>query len=312
MRHFLLLCLLVCAVSLVPGAQAQSLPVSAIEVLDIQFWPDYDQPAVLVLLTGTLSNSGTVTVPFPENGRFLVLARIDSNNTMIDDIGQPIIENGTATFTLPAPNVQFRLEYYVPYTVEGSTRSFDYTWQADIPANAVTMRVQRPITATALTTVPEEAEQVRGQSDGLVYYNLPVTAAAAGQLLTLQVRYTMGTDTLSASALPTNPVPTAGGNGETAVSPLANVNWGLVLGGVALVLATAGLTWLMATQPRGNKKTRKPAPYRKPKPPRPTSPSQKRAVPKPSPQPAARFCHECGTQAQPEDRFCRSCGTTLR
>lgn len=312
MRRFYLLCLILCAVTLVPGVQAQNLPASAIEALDIQFWPDYDRQSVLILLTGTLSNSGTVSVPFPENGDFLVLARIDSSNAMIDDIGQPIIENGLATFTLPAPNVQFRLEYYVPYTLEGNTRSFAYTWQAGIPANGVTMRVQRPTAATTLVTVPEAAEQVRGQSDGLIYYNLPVTSAAAGQPLTVQVSYTMGENTLTASTLSSIPVPGASVGEETAVSSGADINWGLILGGVALVLATAGLTWLIATQPRGSKKARKPAPYRKPKPARPTPPPQKRAAPKPSPQPTTRFCHECGEQAQPEDRFCRSCGTTLR
>ena len=29
-------------------------PVSAIDTLDIEIWPDYDRPSVLVLLTGTL------------------------------------------------------------------------------------------------------------------------------------------------------------------------------------------------------------------------------------------------------------------
>ncbi len=315
MRRFLLLCLIMCAVFSVTGVHAQGASSSAIEVLDIQFWPDFDQPAVLVLLTGTLSNPGTVTVPFPENGDFLVLARIDSNNTMVDDIGQPIIENGTATFTLPAPDVQFRLEYYVPYTADGNTRNFSYTWQADIPANEVTMRVQRPAAATSLTTVPEATGQVQSQNDGLLYYELPVQSAAVGQPLSLQVSYTMSSDALTVSTLSANPAPATGGGEDTAVSTAADINWGLLVGGLALVVVTGFATWQLATR-QNSGRVRKPAPRRPQKnpAPRPKSPRQNprvAAASKPR-KTGGRFCHECGEQARPEDRFCRNCGTTLR
>jgi hypothetical protein len=293
------------------GAQAQNTSASVIDVLEVQFWPDYDQRSLLVLLTGTLATSGTVSVPFPEDADFLVLARIDSTNTMIDDIGQPIIENGIATFTLPAPDVQFRLEYYVPYTANGNTRSFAYTWQADIPVNQFVMRVQRPAAATSLTTVPAAAEPFLSQNDGLLYYELPVQAVAAGQPLTLQVNYTMGEDVLSVSTLAANPVLADGAGQNTAVAPAVSINWGLLLGGIALVLTTGAVTWLLATQ-QTSKKARKPTP-RRPAKAAPTSASANKKLPTSPASPLRRrFCHECGEAAQPNDRFCRNCGTTLR
>lgn len=310
------------------NARAQDVQVSAVTDLEIQFWPDYDRPAVLVLLTGTLPSPGTVSLPFPQDGEFLVLARIDSANNMIDDIGRPTLANGLATFTLPAPDVRFRLEYYLPYRVAGNTRSFNYSWQSDLAVNQVIMRVQQPAAATSLTTLPAATGQVISQSDGLTYHTLPPQAAPAGQPLTLQVNYTMAADTLSVNSLPTGSALLPGGTGgNTAVSPGNPVNWWLIGGGLLLVIGAGLLTWQLALR-RNGRKARKPAP-RRPRPATkatPAAPKSSRPLESASPQtrpqtrPAAsapqqqqtRFCHECGQQAQPGDRFCRNCGTALR
>ncbi len=318
MRRIILLCTVLCALVFTNNVQAQD-TVSSIEDLDIQFWPDFDQRSVLVLLTGTLSNAGTVTVPFPEDGDFLVLARIDSNNTMIDDIGQPDIANGTATFSMPGPDLTFRLEYYVPYTANGDSRSFSYTWQADVPVNQAILRVQRPAAATSMTTVPEATSQVQSQNDGLLYFEMPAQSIGAGQPLSVQVNYTMGADTLTVNTLSTDTEtampPTSGTTGgETAVSPStgSNINIGLILGGIGLVLITGVVTWQIASR-QGGRRIRKPAPRRTSPKARSSAPSKKKpGNAAPSRKTVTRFCHECGEPAQPGDRFCRNCGATLR
>lgn len=289
--------------------QAQSnTAVSSLEELEIQFWPDYDRRAVLVLLTGRLTTSGTVSLPFPTDGEFLVLARIDSGNNMIDDIGQPLIVNGLATFTLPAPNLRFRLEYYVPYRAEGNTRSFSFQWLSELSVNQVIMRVQQPAAATALNTVPAASGQVISQSDGLLYHTLPPLAAPPGQPLTLQVNYTMSADELSISRLSTLPAPV----GSTAVVANISPNWWLIAGGILLVLGTGLIVWQLTLRANG-RRVRKPSPRRVQsttpaivRPAKDANPKRKVATTQPK-----RFCHECGEQAQPGDRFCRACGTPL-
>jgi hypothetical protein len=57
-------------------------PVSVIDSLDIEIWPDYDRASVLVLLTGTLPRDtqfpASVTLPLPETAQLNAVARIDS------------------------------------------------------------------------------------------------------------------------------------------------------------------------------------------------------------------------------------------
>lgn len=307
MPRILFFCLILCTLFTAVGVQAQTSQVAAIEDLEIQLWPDYDRRAVLVLLTGTLPAPGTLSLPLPADGEFLVLARIDSANTMIDDIGQPTLADGRATFTLPAPDTRFRLEYYLPYESEGNARRFSYTWLADIPANRVTVLVQRPAAATTMSVVPAAASEMQNLNDGLLYYELPAQTAVANQPITLQISYTMAADTLTASTITASPPLAPTGTPAAA----ANVNWGLVLGGLALVAATGFLVWQVALRQNG-RNVRKPAPRRVPKTSRPAAPPRQEAAAAPPPKATVRFCHECGTAAQPEDRFCRSCGTALR
>ena len=305
MRRLLLFFMLLTAVFSATAVQAQSDPISELE---IQFWPDFDTRSVLVLLTGTLSAPGTITVPYPENDEFLVLARIDSTNNMIDDIGQPEFANGTATFTLPGPDVRFRLEYYVPYTANGLSRSFNYTWQSNVTVNQLSMLVQRPGVAASMTTVPETT-QVQNQSDGLIYYELPVQSVTAGQTVSLQVDYTMTADTLTVTGMSDSSVSDVPMTTDTAVvSPSTssipiNNTWLLIGGGVVILGTAVFVTWQLATRQTSGNRVRKPAPRR------PLKNAQPAAR---KPNTAARFCHECGEPAQSGDRFCRNGGTTLK
>jgi len=316
MRRLLLFVLLLTAVFYTTDVHAQSDPISELE---IQFWPDFDNRSVLVLLTGTLSAPGTISVPFPEDGDFLVLARIDSTDAMIDDIGQPEFANGTATFTLPGPDVRFRLEYYMPYTANDSERNFSYTWQSDVTVNQLVMHVQRPGVAASMTTIPETT-QVQSQTDGLVYYELPAQPVPAGQSVSLQVDYTMSSDTLtvtgmSDSSASTTNIPVGGDTAvvsPTSTTPISNNTWFLIGGGVVILAAAVFITWQLATHQTTGNRTRKPVPRRTMKASQPAVRTPKAPSTQPKTKAASRFCHECGEPAQAEDRFCRNCGATLK
>ena len=124
---------------LMPMAQgfAQN-PVSVIEALDIEIWPDYDRPSVLVLLTGTLLGDtllpASVSLPLPKAARLNAVARIDrKDGSMKDDIFSSTDPPGTLTFI--TPDLRFRVEYYLPYTVNENQRSFDYFWLAALSVN---------------------------------------------------------------------------------------------------------------------------------------------------------------------------------
>ena len=158
-------------------------PVPVIDSLDIEIWPDYDKASVLVLLTGTLMGDtrfpASVTLPLPEAARLNAVARIDrKDGNMKDDIFSSTDPPGTLTFI--TPDLRFRVEYYLPYTVNKNQRSFDYTWLAAISVNNFQLRVQQPTSASTLKTEPADANVVRS-GDGFDYHIFPARAVPAGQ-----------------------------------------------------------------------------------------------------------------------------------
>lgn len=283
-------------------AQSQTLA-DRLERLTIDFWPDYDEPNVLILLTGTLP-AGTplpaeVVLPKPPGGTVHVVARITPEGGMIDDIAYTDEGN---SIRLTLPEQRFRVEYYVPYTVAGNERSFAYTWLSPLAVDEALAAVQQPVAATNLVTQPTAVSAMLSSSDGFIYHALPAQAVPSGQPFSLRFDYTVLTPRLSVENLPSVQ------GGETAVVPLSEseTNWLLIISGAAVVVAALGLTWVVATQ-RAEAKNKK----RKPQPRRAAAPKQK--APKIiTPPPSPRFCHECGNPLRLEDRFCRECGTAVR
>jgi hypothetical protein len=266
-------------------------PVSVIDTLKIEIWPDYDKASVLVLLTGTLPGGtrfpASVTLPLPEAAQLNAVARIDSKDgNMKDDIFSSTDPPGTLTFS--TPDLRFRVEYYLPYTVTENQRSFDYTWLAAVTVNNLQLRVQQPTSAGTLNTEPATANVVRS-GDGFDYHTFPARAVPAGQPFSLHVDYKMTTAQLSATSLPplnasiqTPALPATPSTGS-------GLNWALaamVIGGLIIIVA---LIWQIAS--------RRPSPdIHKPD----DSRVEKRL--------RAEFCRNCGDPIEDGDTFCSGCG----
>jgi hypothetical protein len=273
-----------------------------IETMTIDLWPDYDQESVLVLLTGTLPPTvalpAVVTIPLPADADLHVVARISQENNMVDDIAYEVGENGV-TFT--TPDARFRVEYYMPYTVEGSQRTFTYTWLASESVIQLELAVQEPLAATNMVTDPEAATVMVDSRDGLTYHILPVQPVPAAIPYVTTITYTMSEPTLTVNqAAPIVAAPaTVPATIETAVSP---TNWPLILGILGGGLILLALVWQLATKQAQKKIT--PSPYSKSA--RPQTASPKVSATK------ARFCHQCGEPLVEGDNFCRKCGTAVK
>jgi hypothetical protein len=269
-------------------------PVSVIDSLGVEIWPDYDKASVLVLLTGALPENtrlpASVTLPLPETARLNAVARIDGKDgNMIDDILSSTEPPGTLTFT--TPDLRFRVEYYFPYTVDKNQRSFDYSWLAAVTVNNFQLRVQRPTSAGTLNTKPATVNVVNS-ADGFDYHTFPARTVPAGQSFSLQVDYIMTAAQLSAASLPspsTNPQPPAlpatPGSGS-------GINWALaavVAGGLLII---AALIWQIASR-------RSPSGIREPV----DSGIEKQS--------RAQFCRNCGEPTDAGDKFCSGCGSEL-
>ncbi len=269
-------------------------PVSVIDALDIEIWPDYDRASVLVLLTGTLPGDSrlpaSITLPLPEAARLNAVARIDSKDgNMKDDIVSSTDPPGTLTFI--TSDLRFRVEYYLPYTVNENQRSFGYNWLAAVSVTKFQLRVQRPSSARTLNIKPAAANVVRG-GDGFDYHTFPARAVPAGQSFSLHVDYKMTTAQLSATSLSPQNTSIQSSALPAASSTGSGINWALaavVTGGLIIIVA---LIWQMASR-RPSPNIRRPVNLR----------VEKRS--------RSKFCRICGEPIDEGDRFCSGCGSEL-
>lgn len=288
---------------LVPPIQAQ-LPTNQIESLIVDLWPDYDQEKVLIMFTGALPADAplpaSITIPLPAEAQINAIARITSDNRMLDDIEYTTGDN-SLTFTLP--DSRFRVEYYVPYESSGVTHSYTFNWLADLRVKEILAAVQQPTSAVNMSVTPENATIIPDNTDGFTYYTFPPQPIPRGQPYTLTFSYDMAAPQLSIDNLPTTAVP-VNANSPAAALSTNTVNWPLVLGVLGLLVIAVAGTWFVATRQTGGTASKS----RKPRPKRPQNQPVKAA----NVGGKAQFCHECGKALKPGDRFCRSCGTAVK
>ena len=293
-------------------ARAQT-PADRLEALGVELWPDYDRPAMLVLLTGTLPAEAalpaTVTIPLPAGADINAVASFNASGALMSDVDYTV-EDGQ--ITLNTPSARFRLEYYAPYEVDGSEYSYTFDWLADVAVDAMTVVVQQPLAAADFQVTPAAESSGEERGDGLTYHTLPTRAVGAGEPVAVEIVYTVEAPLLSAPPVPTvapGAATTAAAtttSGVTGGSDGFNPLWLLAVAGA---LALMGAAWYLGQrQGRAKARGRKPQPVRPAK----TTGAKPPTPPAAKPPAAARYCHSCGQPAQPGDTFCRHCGTQLK
>ena len=265
---------------------------TAIDSLAIDLWPDYDRASVLVLLTGTLPADtklpATVIIPIPEAAQMNAVARIDSTDgKMKDDLSSSFVPGSLRFIT---PDLRFRVEYYLPYTVNNNQRAFTFSWSAAISVNKFRLRVQRPLSASQLTTKPNSISVLRDE-DGFTYYAFPEQVVAAGQSFSVRVDYTMTTPQLSVERLKLSRT-RAQEPGSPATQTGSGVNWPILLAVSGCIIIVLVFIWKMATRKSKSNRTI----------------TQDASVQK---EPFSRFCSNCDSPADNNDRYCSKCGASL-
>lgn len=291
------------AITSLPAVAAQT-EATRLAELGVELWPDYDRPAVLVLLTGALPADAalpaTLTIPLPPEADVNAVASFSEAGALLSDVDYSA-ENGLLTLTTPAN--RFRVEYYVPYTISGDEYTFTFEWASGLAIDQMTAVVQQPLAATDIRITPTPAGSAE-RGDGLTYHTLPSRAVGANEPITIEVAYTVEAPVLSAPSqeLPAATVgasPAAATVGGDGLSPW----WLAAAAGVLLLVG--GAWYLGQRQGRGASRARKPQSARPAK-----SGASKAAPPKDAGPP--RYCHNCGLAAQPGATFCRNCGTQLK
>lgn len=292
-------CALVLALA-VPGANAQ--PAAAgLEELQIDLWPEYDRPDVLVLYKFRVGEARSLDAPVPLPIPASVeaphaVAWRDAKGALFVAEFTRTVEGDRAIVSMRLGSREGQLEFYDRLEQDGSRRSYRFQWPGGVPVDSLSVRVQRPAGATALSVVPAPARQWQGE-DGLTYVLVELGSQDATSMPVVEISYEKDSPALSAANVVTPPA-TSTSVAAVSAAPAASFpipKWGIALAGLLVALAGGWLLW--SSRPR-----------------RPGAPPREREHPaetaktKPG---SAVFCHNCGTKSRPDHSYCMSCGTKL-
>jgi hypothetical protein len=295
MRKWLAMLLLVGVLCFPSPAKAQS-PIK-LSRLQVQLWPEYDQPTMLVIYDFQLPESirlpVSVSLNFPKEGHLVAVASLSADGSLLntDYIG-PTANEAWQTITIQIQTATtYHLEYYQPLTRTGDKRDFTFQWPGDYAVDDISVNIRVPPDTSDIVTDP--SMKPTKAADGSSSLVKDFGALQVGQRFPLHLTYTRTSNALTVSGetvQPTKPL-----DSSTPGRVLLSNYLPYVAGVLGIVLVGAGAIYFL--QPRSPR-----APAR-----RQTHLSLTKGQTK-----AVLHCHQCGARAQPGDRFCRVCGTKLR
>jgi hypothetical protein len=296
------------------GALAQTTS-PVIESATLQLWPEYDDPGLLVILTGSFNADSTmplaVSFPVPAGTRNVQATFQDSSGSLIN---RPFeLRDGRLLYELPSPG--FHVEYYLDRAPSGEQRNITYTFEAPYPINTLNVSVQQPARATGFALTPA-AESSSASTDGLTYHQLTRRNLAQGEKVDITIAYNKSDTGLTAPLLAVTSTSAAQGDAAAAPSAAAGgaadiLPWLLIGLGAALLVAI--LAYWLITQRREQAAVIVTRPEPRPVRPPAAAPRARAVTPADSATTgAAAFCTNCGSALRPDDRFCAQCGAPRR
>ncbi|MBN1305145.1 MAG: zinc ribbon domain-containing protein [Anaerolineales bacterium] len=272
-----------------------------IETLEVQLWPEYDRPEMLVIYYLELSTDtrlpAEVSFRIPiEAGRPHVIAVGQSISTASDknvDHSQQVQGNWLYVFvTATGPAVVF--EYYLPIEKQLKTRHFEFDWLSEYDITNLVVKFKEPSDGKSLrSNIP--LEDLGVATDNLFVHGALVGNVPAGEQFNWAITYDKATDDLYISG---GDLQTTGEIPGTSVSDY--LPWLLGIVGVVLIVG-GGLSFYLTGRGQGQRVHRRHASLSRKKNKQPVSETG-----------AGLYCHQCGRRAQSGDRFCRDCGKRLR
>lgn len=312
-RWFFALIYLVCLALPLRDVQAQT-PIE-IEQLQIDIWPEYDRPEVLVIYHIVIAANSPL--PAQVSLRIPRAAQAPFNVAMKDVDGMlyvikydQVTEGDWLRITFMAASTELQVEYYDPaLVINGSTHQYTYQWPGDYRVRNMNVRIQQPFNASGmrLTKGSLKIDSAAQGEDNLMYYSVPIDGViGAGTSFDVPFSYTKNDALLSSDHAPVQAVKTAAGAAALASgsTPPSSMIWvGLAIGAVLILL---GIVWGMNQRRLTNAMTTSSGRRRH------LAPSNHLAGEPPVDNSQSVYCHQCGKRASQEDAFCRSCGTRLR
>ena len=292
-RKWLLLLLFVLLIIPFPAAAQEEV---TLETLTVQLWPEFDQPAMLVIydftLPGDISLPVDLTLRIPEGATLIAVAYAPSGGNLLNlPYQEPYEEDGwqVVTMTADTPAI-YHIEYYASLTRKDAQREYRYLWPGDYAVKTFNVSVRPPVDTTEITTNPQ-MRSATTEGSALSLLEWETSDLTVGDELPIRITYTKSSDRLGVSD---QPLETGVVDESTEGRVSLNNYLPYILGGLGALLILVGGLYFWQTS-KG-----KPAPRKR-----------HRARDEES-DGGEVYCHQCGKRAQAGDRFCRTCGTRLR
>ena len=284
------------AIFIPTSARAQT-PI-ALSSLQVQLWPEYDQPSMLVIYDfqvgpGTELPVG-ISIRFPKDANLVAVAVQRDTETLLNaDYLQSVgVDEWQSVIVQVQSPATYRIEYFQPFSRSGDRRQFSYEWTGDFEVQDFSLRVRLPADATVVTADPQLQ---RGEKVGPTYFlEKDFGRLAAGRNFAFSLEYSRTSEALMAPSQELQPSKPLDSSTPGRVMLSNYVPY--ILGALGFVLI-AGASLYFWQSSRGG-----------------ASGEKRRHG---SAHSAAQgtgdvYCNQCGTRAQSGDRFCRVCGTRLR
>jgi hypothetical protein len=294
------LLLFAAALVMLPAAAAENAAGKArLAKLQIEIWPEYDQPSALVFLKGELApgadRSITLRIPAASGGPLAVAQSNTAGGNLLNLPYERTDGKDIITLRMQVPDRFFHIEFYDRINTGNDKREYRYVWPGDIAADNLSVHVQQPATARDFAITPAFSESGTG-GDSLLYWRKEMGAAPAGKALSITLRYTKSDVRTTKQIIGEHPPETAGASAPAA-KPLdvdavkpdetllrgsteSREDWIPAIFLAVLALVTAGVLWFRWRRERKADGVAG----------------------------AARFCSKCGNALHSGDRFCAKCG----
>ncbi len=308
MRKLYLELILLFSLLIAAPARAQNIP--KFSSMEVDLWPEYDRPGVLVIYRITLSSDTTLpaelTIPIPSSaGEPSAVAAKQVDGTLINMAytRQVVGQWSEIKFTAALPDIQ--IEYYDANLIkEGQARHFAYNWPGGFAVAALSIQVQQPFGSSGMRISPNLGPG-KAENDGLTYYTSQIGSLSSTQSFKIAIDYQKSNDTLSAENLQVQPSKPLTDDTPGRIQLFSGTNTiltviGLVLIGIVLMAGGGYWYWQFG---RG-----KEAPIMQQRRLR----DSREDVPTEDVESEVIYCHQCGNRAGSGDRYCRVCGVRLR
>ena len=295
---------------LIPTQPALGQGGTTIATVEVDLWPEYDRPEMLVIYRIELSPDVvlpvdlSIQIPAAAGPPNAVAVR-DPNGALLNAPYEREVDGEWSSISLTASMTEIQIEYYDP-TLEqnGAERNYVFTWRGDYPTISLLVQFQQPFDARQVEIFPQAATTTPG-SDGLTYHTIDLGPQAVGTGDSVSITYLKDSNALTVEQFQVQPNAPISGSTSGRVNILDILPW--ALGALGVILVGGGVWWYLQTGREKPTATRRSRGQRasQPRPSRMAEPSLGSGD-------TGVYCHQCGKRAEAGDRFCRSCGTKLR